>query len=263
MSRYLWKKKRFFLMTTGSGGGGEPTPWYLPPGVTEDDVLAAYTFKGAASAGAARTNLAATGSVYDLAENRSPSWDASTGYYLGGNNGSYLNSSNLDALTTIKTIVIRYAGLSTANDAILPLSLIKGRTTYGTDNPLFYARPNFRVIYDGNEKTIESSYPCIVTALNTSTEKMTYKLGNAKVASKGVLACDASHIYYNGTAMTLTTKTATCDTSITTEINLHTQYSYTLASHAAYPYYVIGAAFYSKVLSATSHSWIAESLADL
>ena len=37
----------------------------------------------------------------------------------------------------------------------------------------------------------------------------------------GILACDASHIYYNGAPMTLTTRTTTCDDSINTEINLH------------------------------------------
>lgn len=259
-SRYFWNKKRFFLMTSGSGGGGGGEYWYLPPGVSDADVIAAYTFKGAASSTAALKNRAGTGSVYDLSENRSPSWTAANGYYVGANNGSYLHSTNLGANYEIKTIVIRFAGLSTANTAILPLSLLKGQTGAGTANPLFYARPNFCVIYDGVEKTISSTYPCIVTALNTTTEKLTYKVGTAKVAAAGILACDASHIYYNGSAMALTTKTTTCDSSITTEINLHTQYSYAIAANAAYPYYVIGAAFYNKVLSAAAHAWIAESL---
>ena len=235
--------------------------WYLPPGVSESDVIAAFQFKGAASASAARQNLAETGSVYDLTPSNSPTWDASTGYYLGEGN-SYLGDADLNALTTIKTIVIRYSGLSTGHSERLPLSLIKGRTTAGTDNPLFWARPNFRYTYNGNEISLSSSYPCIVTSLDMSTSKLKYKLGDVKAAAAGVLACDASHIYKDGSAITLTSHTVDCDGSITTESNLNTQYSYSLASGTD-PYYVIAAAFFSKVLSADDHEWIAEKMMDI
>ena len=256
MSQYFeWKKRALMMAASGI--------WYLPPGVNESDVLAAYQFKGADSAAAALQNLAETGSTYDLVGQRSPTWDASTGYNLGIGEGAYLSSSNLNTLTTIKTIVIRYAGLSTSNSARLPLSLIKGRTTAGTDNPLFWARPNFRITYNGNESAISSSYPTIVTALNTSTNKLTYKVGDVKAAASGVLACDASHIYKDGSAITLTSHTVDCDGAITTESNLYTQYSYTLASNSAYSYYVIAAAFFSKVLSADDHEWMAEKMAEI
>lgn len=230
--------------------------FWLPGGLAASACLAAYQFKGAASASAARTDL--TGHGYTLTESNSPTWTSANGYYFGS--GAYLGNSTLNALKTVKTIVIRYSGLSTATAARLPLSLIKGQTTAGTSNPLLWARPNFRIIYNTAETMISSSYPCIVTALNTSTNKLTYKLGSAKAPATGVLACDASNIYLNGTAQTLTSHTVNCDSSITTESNIHTQYSYTLASNSSYPYYVIAAAFYNVTLSATQHKEVADAM---
>ena len=232
--------------------------FWLPGGLAASACLAAYQFKGAASEAAARKNLAETGPTYDLVKSGSPTWESASGYYLGSLD--YLGNSALNALKTVKTIVIRYSGLSTATAARLPLSLIKGQTTAGTRNPLLWARPNFRIIYNTAETMISSSYPCIVTALNTSTKKLTYKLGNAKAPATGVLACDASHIYLNGTAQTLTSKTVSCDSAITTESNLYTGYSYTLAGNTSYKHYVIAAAFYNVTLSATQHKEVADAM---
>lgn len=230
--------------------------FWLPGGLAASACLAAYQFKGAASEAAALTDLSGHG--YTLTKSNSPTWTSANGFYFGS--GAYLGNATLNALKTVKTIVIRYSGLSTATAARLPLSLIKGQTTAGTSNPLFWARPNFRITYNGTNTTISSDKPCIVTALNTSTNKLTYKLGSAKAAAAGVLACDASNIYANGTAQTVTSHTVNCDSSITTESNIHTQYSYTLASNSSYPYYVIAAAFYNVTLSATQHKEVADAM---
>ncbi len=47
----------------------------------------------------------------------------------------------------------------------------------------------------------------IVTTLNTSPNIKTYKLGSTNAGASGMPACDAPHIYLNGTVQTITSHT--------------------------------------------------------
>lgn len=248
------KVKKAYVGVNGVAREFYSGDFWIPSGISSSSVIAAYQFKGATSESMALTNLAKP-SVYKLTKQNSPTWTSANGFSMATAN-SYLSNTNLNALKTIKTIIVRFAGLPTTSTTLYAVSQIKGRTTGGTDNPLLYARFNMRVDYNGSTSWINSNYPVAIT--NWSNEVLTYYVGSAKLGTTGVLGYSTAKIYANGTAQTTTKKTAKVDAVLTTETNLSTSYSYSLNRVGGG--YLYAAAFYSVDLTAAQHKEVATAM---
>ena len=116
MSKYLEWKKRAFLMSSNI--------WWLPSGMSRDDVVAVYQFKGAANEATARTDI--TGKNYTLTNVQAtkfhenpivPTWSENSGFRLNAEawGDTYAFSGlNNDALNaqSIQCAIIRYTDLT-------------------------------------------------------------------------------------------------------------------------------------------------------
>lgn len=123
---YLDWKKRAFLVGSGA--------WFLPSGLSSENCLAAYQFKGASSEANALMDLSeyghnltkgsqttSIGSSYSVPGTFTPTWSASSGFVFasayGGMQG-YLNNSTLNQ-QNIRAIVVRYSGKAFGSDCYL------------------------------------------------------------------------------------------------------------------------------------------------
>jgi len=221
-----------------------------------DDCIAAYRFKGAESEEQSRVDL--TGHGYDLTRQNNPTWDAENGAYL--KNG-WLSNTDLNALDTVRTIVIRYSELDDTNYAFLPFSQIKGTNGYNVTKDLFvYGRFRLHYAKNGVEKWFETNFPAILSSYIpasydwvTGAGKLSYYIGDQKLNSSGVLcACINDNrqcsMYYNGSKVTLEKVTIDNVTAEYSDNSPNVGYSYTLAQQSA-GWYVQAASFYSSVLS--------------
>ena len=224
--------------------------FWMPGGISATNIIAAYQFKGAESENAALTNLV-NPSTYKLTKQvesgTKPTWTSADGFNMSGGTHPYLSNSDLNALTNIKTIIVRYSGLPSTSSVLLPVSQIKGQTTSGTKNPLLYARFKMSVTYNGATSTLSSNYPAVITSW--ASNKLTYYVGDSKLASTGVLAYSNKVLYKNGTAMTTTEKTVNCSAVSTVETNLSTTFNYSVDHMGGAK--IIAIAFYNKALSAS------------
>lgn len=107
------KKKRDALLASSA-------LFWLPSGMSLDDVLGAYQFKGVSSSSVALSDLSGHGRTLTVTteSGNTPSWSASSGYtftnaYQG--KSGYLDNATLDTLN-IKSAVIRFSGVSDSYD---------------------------------------------------------------------------------------------------------------------------------------------------
>lgn len=239
----------YFTVRRDSGAGSSDEWW-------GDDCIAAYRFKGAESEAQSRVDL--TGHGYDLTRQNNPTWDAENGAYL--KNG-WLSNSDLNALDTVRTIVIRYSELDDTNYAFLPFSQIKGTNGYNVTKDLFvYGRFRLHYAKNGVEKWNESNFPAILSSYIPASYdwvegagKLSYYLGDQKLNSSGVLGASISdsrkcRMYYNGSPVTLEKVTIDNVTNLYSDNSPNVNYSYSLCSQSA-GWYVQAASFYSSVLS--------------
>ena len=231
--------------------------WWMASGLSSTNVIAAYKFIHADSENAALTNCA-NASTYKLVKQNSPTWTASNGFNMSGQS-KYLSNTSLNALTNIKTIIIRFAGLPTTNNVLYRASEIKGTTGTGTKNPLLYARFNMQCIYNSKTTYLNSNYPVAITSWTNNV--LTYYVGSTKLGTTGVLGYSTAQIYSNGTKQTTQKKTANMDSCLTTETNLSNSYSYSINDFGGG--YVYAAAFYNIDLSAAQHQTIADNMLTL
>ena len=116
---YLLQKRQALLAASSL--------FWLPSGMSQANVLAAYQFKGVGSEGVALRDL--SGNAHMLSKgsqtyngtSHTPSWNASTGFTFdavyGGNSG-YLHSASLCALN-IKAAVVRFSDVTQNNRCCL------------------------------------------------------------------------------------------------------------------------------------------------
>ena len=224
--------------------------WWIPSGISATNVIAAYRFKGASSETEARTDLSGHG--YTLSKANSPVWTSANGFDMSHAN-AYLSNSTLNSLTTIKTIIIRFAGLPTTNGVLYPMSQIKGTYGTGTKNPMIYAR--FKLT--NGSSTISTNYPVVIVSWSNS--KLKYYVANTKLGAEGVIGYSSARIYIGGVLKSSTSPTTkTVESVLTTETNLATSYSYTLDRFGGGKIYA--AAFYSVDLNANQHKEVANNM---
>lgn len=120
MSKYLEWKRRAFIMSADQ--------FFLPPGLSTDDVLAAYQFKGQSSQNDALMDMSGHGRALTVgtqtdyqSHTHTPTWDSSKGFtwdavYQGAS--GYLDNAELDLLD-IQACVVRYSGLTQGNRGYL------------------------------------------------------------------------------------------------------------------------------------------------
>ena len=115
MSKYLEWKRRAFIMSADQ--------FFLPPGLSTDDVLAAYQFKGQASRDDAVMDMSGHGRTLTVGTqgDHTPTWDGSKGFtwdavYQGAS--GYLDNAELDLLD-IQACVVRYSGLTQGHRGFL------------------------------------------------------------------------------------------------------------------------------------------------
>ena len=110
-------------------------PWWLPSGVSESDVLAAYQFKGAVSETYALQNIK-NSATYSLSKIGNPIWDSANGFSIPAVANAGLNNNDIGL---ISSVAVRFSDLNTtSNDAVgligsheLNLIMAKGITAPG------------------------------------------------------------------------------------------------------------------------------------
>ena len=93
----------------------ELNTWYLPKGIKESNVIAAYQFVGRNNQNEALLNIN-TGTQYPLSKiNNNESWSNNKGFYIPGNNNSGLNNSSLqNTYSSWLSAAYGYSGLDTS-----------------------------------------------------------------------------------------------------------------------------------------------------
>jgi len=110
-------------------------PWWLPSGISESDVLAAYQFKGAVSETYALQNIK-NSATYSLSKIGTPVWDSANGFTIPAVANTGLNNNDIGL---ISSVAVRFSDLNTtSNDVVgligsheLNLIMAKGCTAPG------------------------------------------------------------------------------------------------------------------------------------
>ena len=251
----------FTIRRDGIPDGEELENWW------GDNCIAAFRFKGAASASAARTDL--TGNGYNLGRQNNPEWDAAKGYhlFLDGGTHNYLSNSDLNALDTVQTIIIRYSGLPGTSKVFLPFSQIKGTTpAYDVTKDMFvYARFCMNYVKAGAQKELRTNFPAIFRSwisnqYSPDYGKLSYRIADAKLPSSGVLGATRTNLFLNGTLMTMSSVSLENVTQIYSSGSPNVDYSYTLAGSGNGGHWVAAAAFYSEALGTARQRDVANAM---
>lgn len=178
--------------------GISPRCWYLPSGITEDQVLAAYQFVGRASEAEALININ-NGTEYPLTKQGSVIWNADSGFYIPATAGAGLDNTEIRAArSNINAGAFGYAEASMAN----------GRTIGGI---LLYNHMSLFLQGYGTG-SVYMNYPSINKGKSTVTTNRA-----ATKKSEGVLAghFNNGEIYLDGEILSLTDGTSYSNTSYT------------------------------------------------
>lgn len=182
MRDYLEQKRR--ALTAGANR------FFLPEGLTADNVLAAYQFKGVSAESYALQDLSGHG--YHLTKGSgtynghtyTPSWGYSTGFswsaVYGGNSG-WLDNAVLNA-QAIRAVIVRYADLTQDNRACLVTAggdngrcqLMAATSVYLNDGGYHnYGGPGF-VWYNEHWRSSSTYYQSAVAGANIGTSGQIY-----------------------------------------------------------------------------------------
>ncbi len=172
-----------------------PNCWYLVDGITEDNVVAAYRFKGAATLQEALTNIN-DGTEYVLTATSGITWTTGKGLFFPATIKQYVTNTTLMSLKgTILTCAYGYSDMSTEQVTTAGVLLSTSSTPYkflianhGTGGDTYYYRP--------------ASIPTSSTSKTANYMATRYP--------NGVLAADWSSykLYYNGLSQSLTSSGA-------------------------------------------------------
>ena len=166
-----------------------PNRWYLVDGITEENVVAAYRFKGAATMESALKNVN-DGEDYSLGAT-GVTWTTGKGLFFPATVNCYINNSQLvNQAGSIVSCAFGYSDMSTGSVATAGVAL-----NYANPYKYFAAMGG-----DSNSRYYGTSIPQSASARN-SKSMATKNVG-------GVLACDWSDykIWYNGLSQSLVNK---------------------------------------------------------
>ena len=224
--------------------------WYLPDGITESNVVAAYKFVGAENETQALTNVN-TGTSYVLTKNSvssgyKPIWDASNGFLF--KNGGWLSNANLEN-SNIQGVAFGYkytedinaskSSVGVSLSVILYTKAWQGSSTYIKCGAGVYSGE-----YSFRKAAIE--YERGVLACNSKTAGSYY---NYLI----------SGVYLNGMPLSVTQHSA--------KINTNNQVSYVVIGQnpnrteaTTIPAYVTALVFYNVELTASQHAELYENI---
>lgn len=193
--------------------------WMYVSGITEDDVVAAFKFKGANSMTEALTSCNVSKNKYTLTKSSSTniSWSAANGFRISGNDNlgkGYLTCETLMD-TEFQTVAVKYANAEIGDNVIhLVAKAYKDSTSKysGHRSVSLYAKMGVVQRYQvGTGYQVEKQYyryPGVhYTANNGNDYGYLYSAGVSSDTTQGVLSCyttegnDSKKIFYNGRAL--------------------------------------------------------------
>lgn len=164
--------------------------WFHPTGITDDDIVAAYRFKGADSIEEALQNINNSETDYPLAQSSSNvTWSAGDGFFIPAIQGAGLVNNNGLQSNMTGTVAIKFSGAVTGEKMI---GLIMKNTYYQ-----LFLRFNGRCHTSGGN--LNKQYNKVI--VNFSGNFYTSETIPSSIAS-GILITDFSNNYalmYNGT----------------------------------------------------------------
>ena len=182
----------FYIAPTG------PYRWYLVDGITEENVVAAYRFKGAETQAEALLNVNENGD-YPLSITGTVTWTTGEGLYFPAVVDCYITNDTLTALqTNIKTCAFKFAGMSTGSLSTAGTTLYIGAETNSK-----YLIAKYGGYYSNSASSNYANH-CISQSASTRNYKQT-----ATVNTEGVLSCDWVNyaLWYNGISQSMTNAT--------------------------------------------------------
>lgn len=260
----LQTKKRAMLMAADQ--------WFLPYGISWDDLIAVYQFKGADSLEASKHDISEHG--YDLTYSGA-AWDAANGLKSGT-----ITQAALAARTDIVTQVIYYSNYSWGGDwnenGVVAVTNLKYKTS-GT--PMMCLRMAFSQKIHGDDTSYndfvnEGHWGAILSnsqGSNSSGDYTTtsYLTAAARLSSSGVIALDktAKKLYLDGAAQSTTRKSLTswnhdAGSSYAEGTNpVYTSYAAPYAKTGTM--YILAAAFLSVSLTEAQHLSMANGMKNI
>ena len=167
-----------------------PNRWYLVDGITEENVVAAYKFKGVATEQEALTNVN-EGTEYALTVGGTVTWTTGKGLYFPATVNCYINNTELvNQKGSIVSCAFGYSDMSTG-------SVVTAGVALNWANPYKYFAAMGGYENSGTNYYFGTSIPQSASVQNAKS-MATKNVG-------GVLACDWSNykIWYNGLSQSL------------------------------------------------------------
>lgn len=162
--------------------------WYLPEGILEDQVIAAYQFVGRGSEAEALININ-EGTKYSLTENGTVTWNSETGFYLPAENSNGFSQTVLNNLySNAKTGAFGFNGVSSGTGIYGGILMNVARTLM------------VNTVTSGG--TVTGNYHAGMSVSNTSGNVYL----NTDVVSAGVMAAEwnsSPKLYVNGISVSL------------------------------------------------------------
>ncbi len=229
-----------------------PNRWYLTDGITEENVVAAYRFKGAATLQEALTNIN-DGTEYVLAATSGITWTTGKGLFFPGVRAQYINSSALVGMSSsIWSCAFGYSDMSTGNVVTSGTTLAAAATT----NPKYLLAKGSVHDSGGNPTYLNSAIP-------QSASKY-YPKHNANVTERGCLSCDwsAYKMWRDGLAQSTTSNNSSYPTYNAgwTTGRVFTTTTQTNSTIVRGTMYLSALVFYNCVLTDTQHAQLAEQI---
>ena len=229
------------------------------------EAIAAYQFKGASARSKALSDL--TGHGYNLKSSvaskkwKKATWSTANGFGFPAT--SYLENVDLNARTDIKTIIIRYSNVAiptmlsmTSVNVTNPIIFlgVSPLDTYGFDSSNHILVVKSKTIKIGGYKPSGSEDKMIESYQQWT---LNYLESKSAVQASGVVAYTTDgKIYFNGALQQTTSDTATVNTKY-----FGTQAATLIGTNTAQTGYIQAAAFYTKVLDASTITNFSEQMA--
>jgi hypothetical protein len=225
---------------------GLPTDgWYLVNGITEENVIAAWRFKGAASKEDALTNDNSGGELYILGASENVQWSAAKGLYFPSKANEYINNTEFLSkyANSIITVVFGYSDLKTGS--------------YASGGPTLIKAGNISLLAKGANSASSIYYN---SSINTKVASTTH--------TDGVLAGDFSNVklFYNGVSQSLIEKSGSHTTVPSRETDWVYPRVFTNPKNASWNIsyiYVTALIFYNCTLTDSQHIEIANKVKTL
>ena len=235
--------------------GSTPTgnDWYLPTGLLESNVIAAYKFVGQESEASALTNVN-NGTSYLLTKSTGITWSSANGFYIPATAGVGLYNASLNEQTaSVRSAVFSYHGYSMISpddrEVYMPGMYMKTANAL-SDASNWDNRKALAINWIG-DKTV---YGIFAGTGNSETAGALAGARNSSQYSAGVLGCNYNgygdvSLYYNGAGLSGTSASNYLSGASSTTITLG-QLDYGLYNT---PYYVKAFVLFNTVLTAAQH----------